>query len=149
VAQDNATQSRARAWTWPVGGVRAPWGLAPRREFVVPARLREWAILEVAAGRLLPWFAVAYGLGIVVYFTAEREPAWWAATTLAAACAIFAVLLRRHVVAFIVALGLFGSAAGFGDQCRRGFGVAELAAANFISRRMGIDFMNEARRQAW
>jgi competence protein ComEC len=114
VAQDNTTQSRARAWTWPVGGVRAPWTIArPRSEFVVPARIREWAVLEVAAGRLLPWFAVAYGLGIVVYFTAEREPAWWAATPLAVACASFAVLLRRHVVAFVVALGIFGVTAGF------------------------------------
>jgi hypothetical protein len=26
-------------------------------------------------GRLLPWFAVAYGAGIVLYFTAKREPA--------------------------------------------------------------------------
>ena len=56
-------------------------------EFAVPARIREWARSEVGAGRLLPWFAVAFGLGIVVYFTAEREPAWWAASPLAVACA--------------------------------------------------------------
>jgi competence protein ComEC len=67
----------------------------------------------VAAGRLLPWLAVAYGFGIVVYFTAEREPAWWAGTTLAAACALGAVLMRRHLVAFVVALFMFAIAAGF------------------------------------
>jgi hypothetical protein len=32
----------------------------------------------------LPWFAVAYGAGIVLYFTAEREPALWAAGSLTA-----------------------------------------------------------------
>ena len=36
------------------------------------------------AGRLLPWLPVAFGLGIVIYFTAEREPALWAALALAA-----------------------------------------------------------------
>jgi competence protein ComEC len=116
VKQDGKAENRtpAREGTWPVGGARAPWGAAwPRFEFAVPARLREWAALEVAVGRLLPWFAVAYGLGIVIYFTAEREPAWWAALSLAAVCASCAVLLRRHHVAFVVALGIFGVAAGF------------------------------------
>ena len=35
-----------------------------------------------APGRLLPWLPVAFGLGIAIYFTAEREPAWWAAVAL-------------------------------------------------------------------
>jgi competence protein ComEC len=46
---------------------------------------------ELAAGRLLPWLAVAYGFGIVVY----------------------AVLLRRRLVAFVVALALSAAAIGF------------------------------------
>ena len=82
-------------------------------EFAVPARIREWALAEVGPGRLLPWFAVAFGAGIVLYFTAEREPAWWAASASAAAGAIAAVLLRRRPVGFVVALGLFAIAAGF------------------------------------
>jgi len=58
------------------GGSRPAAGAAwPRAEFVVPAKLREWAIAEVGAGRLLPWFAVAFGTGIILYFTAEHEPA--------------------------------------------------------------------------
>ena len=79
----------------------------------MPARLREWAALEVGAGRLLPWFAVAYGAGIVLYFTAEHEPAWWAATGLAAVCAVFAALLRRQLVTFAPALGVFAITLGF------------------------------------
>jgi competence protein ComEC len=116
VAQDGNPQSRApsRTRTWPVGGARPAWSMArPRAEFVFSAKIRRWAAEEVSAGRLLPWFAVAYGFGIVLYFTADREPAWWAALALAATCAVSAVLLRRHLVAFVVTLGLFATAAGF------------------------------------
>ena len=63
--------------TWPVGGAGAAWsGSRWRAEFAVRERIREWALAEVGPGRLLPWFAVAFGAGIVLYFTAEREPAW-------------------------------------------------------------------------
>jgi competence protein ComEC len=116
--QNRLPQSRARtrAWTWPVntGEARAAWGVVRSSSgLVVPARVREWAAIEVGAGRLLPWFAVAYGFGIVLYFTAEREPAWWAAAGLAALCATFAVLLRRQFIPFAIALGALGIAAGF------------------------------------
>jgi competence protein ComEC len=67
----------------------------------------------MAADRLLPWLAVAYGFGVVIYFTADREPAWWAAATLAAVCGVGAIVLRRHLVAFVVGLFLFSIAAGF------------------------------------
>jgi hypothetical protein len=53
-----------------------------------------------------PWFAVAFGSGIVLYFAADHEPVWWAA-------AIAAVPLRRRAIAFVVALGLLATAAGF------------------------------------
>jgi predicted membrane metal-binding protein len=59
------------------------------------------------------WFAVAYGTGVVLYFTAEREPALWAAAIPAAVCALGAVLLRRQIVPHVIALGLFGMALGF------------------------------------
>ena len=41
--------------------------------------LRRWLASDVAAGRLLPWIPIAFGLGVVLYFTADREPALWAA----------------------------------------------------------------------
>jgi competence protein ComEC len=62
---------------------------------------------------LLPWLAVAFGFGIVIYFTAEREPAWWAALSFAGFCALCTMLLRRHHVAFVLALAVFAMAAGF------------------------------------
>ena len=61
----------------------------------------------------MPWFAVAYGAGVILYFTAEREPALWAAAVPAAACALCAMLLRRQIVPHVIALGLFGIALGF------------------------------------
>jgi competence protein ComEC len=71
--------------------------------------LRKWAAEEIAAGRLLPWLAVSFGFGIVLYFSAEREPVWWAPAALTVACAMGAILLRRQTAAFVVALGLCAS----------------------------------------
>jgi competence protein ComEC len=61
----------------------------------------------------LPWFAVAYGAGIILYFTAEREPALWAATALTGVGALSALLLRRQLVAHVVALGALALCLGF------------------------------------
>jgi competence protein ComEC len=120
VVDEGRVESRARAGvrsgvrTWPVGRARRPWdGIWPQAEFAVPARVREWALVEVGAGRLLPWFAVAFGAGIVLYFAADHEPAWWAASPLAVVAAIAAVLLRRRPIAFVAAVGFFAVCAGF------------------------------------
>jgi competence protein ComEC len=77
------------------------------------ARLREWAASEVAPGRLMPWLPVGFGLGIVVYFAAEREPAWWVATALAALAVAAAYLLRASPIGFPLAVGCAAIAAGF------------------------------------
>ncbi|HUZ33689.1 MAG TPA: ComEC/Rec2 family competence protein [Xanthobacteraceae bacterium] len=114
---DNNDASRARAArtrTWPVDKARRAWGAAwPQSEFAIPARIYQWAAIEVGAGRLLPWFAVAFGAGIVLYFTAEHEPAVWAASGLAIVAIVAAVLLRRRPLGFVLALGFVGIAAGF------------------------------------
>ena len=59
-------------------GLALPDGL-----FIAADRWRrvfaQWAAAEVAPGRLVPWLPVAFGFGIVLYFTADREPSWWAA----------------------------------------------------------------------
>lgn len=105
---------RARAATWPVGSAPAAPGLTgPRSGFFIAAKLRQWAVEEVTSAHLLPWLAVAFGFGIVLYFTAEHEPAWWAGTDLAIASAVVAAMLRRHLAAFVVALLVFSAAAGF------------------------------------
>ena len=124
MAQDDKFENRARtgasswpdSWPdfWPGGRIRRVSGIPwPGSGFVVPARIRDWAALEVGAGRLLPWFAVAYGTGVVLYFTAEREPAWWAALALAAFAAAIAFAARRSRFGFPSALTFAAAAAGF------------------------------------
>lgn len=113
---NTTVESRARTGTstWPVGGTRARWAAArPGLEFVVPARIREWAAAELGAGRLMPWLAVAYGFGDVLYFTAEREPAAWAVLALAALGAASVMVARRSGIGFPLALAFAALTIGF------------------------------------
>lgn len=115
--RDGRGRSRGRVSTWD--------GEAARRRAVAVAsrwpdlgraiaeRLRDWAIADTGPGRLLPWLPVAFGLGIAIYFAAEREPAWWAAAVLAAICTGGAILARRHAIAFAVLLAAATVASGF------------------------------------
>jgi competence protein ComEC len=93
-------------------GLTLPDGLTERAAWL-GRLLSDWAIAEVAPGRLLPWLPVAYGFGIVVYFTADREPAAWAAAALALGGIIAAFMARRRAFGFAVALGFAATAAGF------------------------------------
>ena len=111
--------SRGRAETW------RPWLGAGRRPALTwpdgligfagsaAQHVRNWARADVGPGRLVPWLAIAFGLGIVLYFSADREPAAWAAGALVVAAVAAAVVARRRPVAFPVALGLAAIAAGF------------------------------------
>jgi len=104
-----------RVGTWPgTTGIAAPW-LRPLPGLAGPmaARLREWAALEVAPGRLMPWLPIGFGLGIVVYFSAEREPVWWVAAALAATIMMVAYRLRASPIGFPVAVGCAAIVAGF------------------------------------
>ncbi|HWE77758.1 MAG TPA: ComEC/Rec2 family competence protein [Pseudolabrys sp.] len=68
---------------------------------------------EVAPGRLLPWLAVAFGFGAVLYLAADTEPALWAAVPAALVTGALAFLGRQRAFAFPLLLGLAGVAAGF------------------------------------
>jgi competence protein ComEC len=118
MADNEQRRTRAKVWGGEIdaarrrAGVFLPEGLAGRAAWL-GRLLSQWAIAEVAPGRLMPWLAVSYGFGIVVYFTADREPAWWAAVTLALAAIVVAIMARRRVIGFPLALGFAASAAGF------------------------------------
>ncbi|HWM82811.1 MAG TPA: ComEC/Rec2 family competence protein [Pseudolabrys sp.] len=75
--------------------------------------LAAWLSAEVAPGRLMPWLAIAFGFGIVLYFAAWREPMLMATLGLCAAGIIAAALARRRSVAFPLTLGCAAIAAGF------------------------------------
>jgi competence protein ComEC len=77
------------------------------------ARLRDWAIADTGPGRLLPWLPIAFGLGIAIYFTAEREPYWWAGSGLAAICCAITIAVRHRPVAFSIMLAATTIVAGF------------------------------------
>src|SRR5262245_47160395 len=84
-------------WTWPNGLAGLARGTAQR--------IRDWVAVEVGPGRLVPWLAIAFGLGIVVYFAVDREPAVWAAALVAAATVAVAILVRHRPIAFPMAVG--------------------------------------------
>ena len=89
-------------------GSALPWRL--------PARLGGWfreAVRdEVEARRLLPWFAVAFGTGILLAFAAEGPVSPWPALVLGAILVLLAMRARdrlgRQVALLAVAAACFG-----------------------------------------
>jgi competence protein ComEC len=67
---------------------------------------------------------VAFAVGIVLYFTAEREPAWWAACLFPLSGAVVCVLVRRRALALPIALLGSAFAAGFAVATVRTLSVA-------------------------
>jgi competence protein ComEC len=118
VAETQARRARAKASTVGVAAAGGRAGLAaPDGLGIAAARLRrllsEWALAEVAPGRLLPWLPVAYGAGIVLYFAADHEPVLGATLAAATAGVLLAARLRRSSVAFPVALVFAAASVGF------------------------------------
>ncbi|HEU5019729.1 MAG TPA: ComEC/Rec2 family competence protein [Pseudolabrys sp.] len=116
--QGEERRPRAKAWAASIDVARRRAALALPDAVVASAdRLRrtfaQWVHAELAPGQLLPWLPVAFGLGIVIYFTADREPACWAALAIAFGGVGLAASARRHAVGFPAALGLAAIAAGF------------------------------------
>jgi competence protein ComEC len=116
MAASEQRQSRAKAWAAATARRSAGRMLPVGAEAAIGRlrkRLAEWALAEVAPGRLVPWLPVAFGFGIVGYFGADREPAWWAATALAAVSFAAAFAARRRPIGFALALGFAAITAGF------------------------------------
>ncbi len=124
MADNEQRRTRAKAWAAEIdaarrrAGLLLPEGLAERASWL-GRLLSQWAIAEVAPGRLVPWLPVAFGFGIVGYFTADREPAWWAAASAALAGVIIAFVARRRALGFAIALGFAAIAAGFATATLR------------------------------
>ncbi|MBI4273524.1 MAG: ComEC family competence protein [Rhizobiales bacterium] len=77
------------------------------------SHLRTWILADTGPGRLLPWFPIAFGFGIALYFTADREPAVLAALGALAAGILAAIRLHQRPLAFPLALAFTAIAAGF------------------------------------
>ncbi len=127
--EQNRTRARAKAWAAGLDAARKRAGfLLPEWLSVPAARLSrqaaQWAIAEVAPGRLLPWLPVAYGFGIVAYFTAQREPVWWAAVVAALAAGAVAFRARRSAIGYPLALAVAAVAAGFATATLKTLAIA-------------------------
>jgi competence protein ComEC len=109
---------RPRAWAAATAAARRRAGLSLPDAWASAADrgsrlVTQWLAAEAAPGRLMPWLPVAFGCGIVLYFTAEREPTLWAAGALALGGIAVTVLARRRVLAFPLTLGFAAIAVGF------------------------------------
>ncbi|MGA2127712.1 MAG: ComEC/Rec2 family competence protein [Xanthobacteraceae bacterium] len=124
-------RARGRSDTFPPGiaGTGRPAGLPwwrgeADRAGAAADEVRRWLVAEVAPGRLGHWLPVAFGAGIVVYFTAEREPLWWAALALTLALSAAAIAVRARPLAFPLVLALAAAAAGFATATIRTLAIA-------------------------
>jgi competence protein ComEC len=88
--------------------------------------LRLWLSQEEDGRRLFLWLPVAYGVGVLIYFSADSEPSLWAAIAAAAVSAFAAALFRRrgHIGAFRIAMAVACLTGGFTTCCIKTWHVA-------------------------
>ena len=60
------------------------------------ARLNGWFTIEAERRRPFLWLPVAYGVGVALYFAADREPSAWSGPIAACVALALAVVLRGH-----------------------------------------------------
>lgn len=127
-------KGRARAQTWPTQDGARTLGGDARAANAWPSAiglLREWLRLEAGDGRLLPWLPIAFGAGIAIYFTADREPVAWLVAVVALATGVAALLLRRRR-AFAAMAMLAAVVAGFAVAAVKTARVAHVVLAQPI-----------------
>lgn len=113
-------RARTGATTW-APAIASAWRRnAPRWLHLIEPHLAafatlfgRWAVADTAPGRLIVWLPIAFAVGVIVYFSAETEPAWWAGAILAAAAAAICYGVRARPVAFAAMLAATAGAAGF------------------------------------
>src|SRR5258708_11959357 len=117
MVEQGRARGGAEAWRPWIAAGRRPALAWPQslRDFARRAaqRVREWATAEVAPGRLVPWLAIAFGCGTIIYFAVEQEPAPWAAALLLAATVAVAILCRHRPVALPATGGIAALAPPF------------------------------------
>src|SRR6266550_4074876 len=116
MAEQGRAQGRTQGYagTWPPRDAARAGGIAPSGLSAWPSvsdKLRTWIRPEAGAGRLLPWRPVAFGTGIALYFTADREPVLSVVAVVAIGLCAAAFLLRRQKI-FPVAVMIAAIAAG-------------------------------------
>jgi competence protein ComEC len=117
--EDFTSRARAKA-----RAIASELGAARRRAGALFPSVSVWAedvfghlkallALEAAPGRLLPWLPVGFGVGIILYFTTDREPALWAVSAAAIAAILLAITARERILSLVMALAFASVACGF------------------------------------
>lgn len=122
----------ALAWHRPdgrFGGLRFGLALGEWRDGALAAVSR-----EAERRRLFLWLPVAMGIGILLYFAADAEPALWAPLTGLALSAAGAILLRGRPRLAWICLGITAAFAGFAAAAWR---TATIAAPMLERPRVG------------
>jgi competence protein ComEC len=98
-------EARGRAWA-------GPWRLSGLADGA-RTQFDRCLATDFAPGRPILWLPVAFGIGIILYFTAAHEPFWWASLALTVGFGAAGFALRASIVGFPAMLGLAAIAAGF------------------------------------
>ena len=109
---DGSARATAMAGVLPLGAALGRARLQAQG-FEWRAWLRRCCAQEIEQRRLFPWIAVAFGLGILLYFAADGRPSLWAPLVGAGVFGIVAILARARPVGFGVAVGLTALFGGF------------------------------------
>lgn len=122
-----ALPGRAERSRFPGAGLELAFAEAGRR-------LLGACATEAERRRLFLWLPVLMGVGVLLYFAADREPAYWAPAAAFAAAAGSAVLLRHRRQAMLACIALAALFAGFGAAAWR---TATIAAPMLDRTRIG------------
>ncbi|WP_262031370.1 ComEC/Rec2 family competence protein [Microvirga sp. Mcv34] len=88
--------------------------------------------MEVEQRRLFPWIAIFFGIGIVLFFQADGQPALWAPMGAFALFTAAAATFRRNLAAFSVMIALAALFAGFTAGVVRTRSVAAPALSRLV-----------------
>ncbi len=111
----------------PSWGIRAEWQLLDGR-----AWLSKNTALEIEQRRLFPWIAVFFGIGIVLFFQADGQPALWAPVGACTICVAAAIALRSNALALSIMIALAALFAGFSAGAIRARSVAAPALTRTV-----------------
>lgn len=147
------TRRGGRAATWPPQAQAGVWAGAWRFSGFAEgfsAWLGRCLALDFAPGRPILWLPVAFGTGIILYFTAAHEPFWWAGLALTLGFGIAAFALRGSSIGFPVAIGLAALACGFTVATVKSRAISHpvLAAPVFSAQLAGFIELREERERS-
>jgi len=127
------------------GKTSAEWG-GWAGEFAedLAARLAGALWAEADAGRLVPWLAVVFGIGVLLYFAAPAEPSLAASIFLTVVLGAVAWACRERTVLFAAAIAMATAAGGFTTGCVRA-ALVEHKPMTGISRTVTVQGYVEAR----